>query len=1817
MESFRRIAILNRGEAAMRLIHAARELRQLRTIALFTEPDRRAMFVRQADESHFLGGPGAYLDLDCLADALRRTRSEAAWVGWGFVAENAAFADLCARLGVVFIGPSGDVMRRLGDKISAKRLAEEVGVPVAAWSGGPVDSVAAAREQAGRLGFPLLIKASAGGGGRGIRRVTSEREVADAFTVARAEAQRAFGDPTVFMEQMIMGARHVEVQVIADRRGTVWALGTRDCSIQRRNQKLLEEAPAGIDPAADQMVRDAAISLTRAAGYENAGTVEFLFQAATRRATFMEVNTRLQVEHPVTELTTGVDLVKLQLHIAAGGRLEGAAPATFGHAIEVRLCAEDPDRGFAPAPGTLERFSMPSGPGIRVDTGYDRGDVVPADFDSMIAKIIAGGRTRDEALARLRRALVDTAVVVRGGATNKGFLLELLARPEVVAGELDTGWLDRLVAAGAHVSPRGAEVALIQAAIEAYEADTAVDKLQFARSAARGRPAVTATAGCSVELSCRGQSYELVVRRLDAERYLVEVDGRHIEAVVEPLAPSELRLTIAGQSYRILSLPLGTTHLVEVDGLPHRVVREGAGVVRAPSPAVVVSVAVKPGDLVAAGDRLVTLEAMKCYIEVAAEQSGRVREVLVLANTQVGPGKPLLVIEAEDGGAAVAAAPRARFDALAAHGEARCALDQLRSLVLGYDVGAPAVLAAPAGAPSERWGLEDDVLETFVDLLQLFRRQSATGPSDVDGEEDVRAGPTEHFFAYLRDLSGRGEGVPPSFIAKLRRALAHYGVGDLERTPALHESLFRICKARQRLDAQVEPLLALLQRRIDAVETDHNHAGDRSRELLDRLIAETHGRLQALNDGARELRFLYFERAVLDASRQRVFDEAGAHLAALVADPPAVERRAHLEALARSPHPLLGFLTAQLPRASPALRHAMSALLLARYYRLPVDAVRIVAKGDGVPLALAAHAFEGRRIQAILAHVELGRLDEALRAAAEQAATVAADDDVHLDIYAWHPEPLDPPDVNARRLVERLNAVAFPRRIRGVVVGLAAPGRAQHFTFRPDERGIFVEQTHLRGLHPMVARRMQLWRLARFELERLPSAEEIFLFRAVARENASDERLIALAAVRDLTPMRDRTGRVVGLPHLERVLGEALAAMRFEQTRRPPRERLYWNRVQLYLEPPLLLSNEEVEGIVRRLAPAAAGLGLEHILVGAQMADAAGVLRDRMLDLFDSAGSGITMVVRDPPTAPMEPLSAYTQKVVRLRQQGLTHPYEILEMLAPRRGQSVAGFPPGEFVEHDLGPDGELAPVERAPGENRANVIVGVIRNFTAPHPEGMARVVLLGDPSKEMGSLAEPECRRIVAALALARRMRAPVEWFALSAGAKIAMDSGTENMDWIAMVLRRIIELTQEGGEINVIVDGINVGAQPYWNAEATMLMHTRGILVMTDRGAMVLTGKRALDFSGGVSADDNFGIGGYERVMGPNGQAQYYAEDLTGACRILLDHYEHTYVAPGERHPRRALTSDPIDRSVLGSPHARGAGFATVGDVFSDEKNPGRKQAFDIRSVLQSAIDQDHPPLERWFGQRGAEVAVVWDAHLGGWPVCLLGIESRPLPRLGLVAADGPDHYTAGTLFPIASKKIARAINAASGNRPVVVLANLSGFDGSPESMRDLQLEYGAEIGRAVVNFRGPLVFCVVSRYHGGAFVVFSAKLNDGMEVVALEGSYASVIGGAPAAAVVFAREVDRRARKDPRLVDIDAELARADGPARLRLKSRREELWKSVYAEILGRVADEFDRVHSVERAQAAGSVHRIIAPATLRPYLVDAIQRGFERERQGR
>jgi acetyl/propionyl-CoA carboxylase alpha subunit/acetyl-CoA carboxylase carboxyltransferase component len=1870
MGGIRRLAIANRGEAAMRCLSAAAELGGVRaepvaTIALYTEPDAASWFVREADEAVLLGPAtftgtdgrrrSTYTDTGRLMAALSEAGADAVWPGWGFAAESAEFAAACERAGITFVGPPSGVIGLMGDKVRAKQLAESAGVPDVPWSGGAVPDARSARAAARLLGYPVMVKAAAGGGGHGIRPVESEGDMAAALASAQAEAQQFFGDPAVFIERQLNAARHVEVQVIGDGFGTVWAVGIRDCSIQRRHQKVIEESGCTLlDRIAERELREAAIRLCRAAGYRNAGTVEFLLDPMTRQFMFMEFNARLQVEHPVTEMTTGLDLVKLQLHVAQGGRLRGRPPPTRGYAIEARLNAEDPENGFAAAPGRVSVLRLPAGPGIRVDTGVAEGDEITPEFDSMIAKIVAAGRDRDEALRRLHRGLTQSVVVVDGGTTNKAFLLGLTGREEVRAGAYDNYWLDRLTRSGGHL-PEQHPVALLAAAIEAAEADQAAVQANFLTAAARGRPELPGEVGHWVQLRMRGNPYQLHVSYLGGDDYRVATPAGRVDVRMQFLGQYERVVICQGKRYRVVASTQGPRLLVEVDGLPHVITRDDGGQVRSPSPAFIVAVLVRAGDRVRAGDPLAVAECMKMESTITAPYAGTVTSVLADVNTQVEAGAPLVQLQASDheepdpgsppidlAGLAGTPGPSGLRPAGADAVPGRVTVPgtpsavgpdgwddaRLRACFLGYDLGddearelsrqrEATAAALPPGHPA-LLRTDQELLEIFADIAALSRRV----PEEDAGDEHARSS-QEYLLTYLAFLDPERSGSPGHFRKQLRAALAHYGVQTLKRTPDLERALLRVYRSVSRMPAAAPIVIAILDRWRRGGEELAPAMTHERLAVLDRLILTTQGRQQEVCDLAREVRFQYVDAPVLKASRTRAYAGIAACVAELSGQ---LSPRRHRELTGRLvwfPLPMRALLRDSYRGADATTRARLLEVRTRRYYRIR-DLTGLRCQKFGSHLACLADydsAAGGGPTHLVSAYVPLADLPAFAERVARHLRSLPPGWDIVVDIDSWRSEPFTAEEDMASELAGLLARARFGRDLYRLDITVTSESggaghaeehlRTQHFSYRQTAAGL-TEDLLFRNMHPMIAERLELWRLSNFSLRRLSSAEDVYLFDAVATANPKDERLIALAEVRDLTAARDPEGRILGYPHLEGMVTQALADVRHALDSRPGRQRPLNNRVILYVRPAWEIPASTWRGLAHRLAPLAAGLGLEKVTVRIHTVEAAaGGQHEAVLDVENLEDRAVTVRMRPRSERPIQPLTEYKQKVLRSQRLGAPYPYELIRMLTPPVG-APADFPAGHFTEYDLPGEGagQLEPVNRPYGHNRAGVVTGVITNYTELVPEGMRRVAILGDPTAGLGNLAEPECQRILAALDLAAGLRVPVEWFALSSGARIAWDSGTENMDWVAAVLRRLVEFTQSGGEVNVVVTGINVGAQPYWNAEATVLMHTRGILVMTPASAMVLTGKSSLDFSGGVSAEDNLGIGGFERIMGPNGQAQYWAPSLGSACAVLLRHYGHTYVVPGELRPRRTSTTDPADRDVCLSPHraVTDTDFASVGDIFSSELNGDRKKPFDMRSVMRAVADSDDEPFERWAHWRDAENSIIWEARIGGFPVCLIGFESRTVKRGGFVPADGPPSWTAGTLFPQSSRKLARAVNAASGNRPVVVLANLSGFDGSPESMRNWQLEYGAEIGRAVTNFRGPIIFVVVSRYHGGAFVVFSKRLHEDMETAAVAGSFASVIGGAPAAAVVLSREVTARTWNDPRVTARRSEFEAAAGKGLGDLHAELADLVQAVRAEKLKEVADEFDSIHDIKRAMRVGSVDRIIAPRELRPFIVHALER---------
>jgi acetyl-CoA carboxylase biotin carboxylase subunit len=467
----KRVLVANRGEIAVRVLRTLRDL-GLTSIAVYSDPDRAALHVLLADEAHRVG-PGlareSYLHIPRLIEAAKRARADAIHPGYGFLSENAEFAQAVVDAGMTFIGPPPAVIAALGNKLAARALAERAGAPLVPGSRGALATLEEARRAAGELGYPLMLKAAAGGGGKGMRVLTGAAELDSALALVRGEAGAAFGDDSVYLERFVERPRHVEAQVLADAHGNVVFLGERDCSIQRRHQKVVEETPSTLfTPAIRARFAEAACAIARTAGYVNAGTVEFIADPSGAFY-FLEVNTRLQVEHPVTELVTGLDLVAEQVKVADGQRLNlpAAALSPRGAAVQCRVYAEDPLRNFLPGAGVISRLRLPAGPGIRTDAGVYHGFRVPMEYDPLIAKLVAWGEDRAQALARMRRALDET--VVEGVASNVGFHRWLLALPEFVAGDVHTGLLaEKFSAAALAPSAETEEIALLAASLHAY-----------------------------------------------------------------------------------------------------------------------------------------------------------------------------------------------------------------------------------------------------------------------------------------------------------------------------------------------------------------------------------------------------------------------------------------------------------------------------------------------------------------------------------------------------------------------------------------------------------------------------------------------------------------------------------------------------------------------------------------------------------------------------------------------------------------------------------------------------------------------------------------------------------------------------------------------------------------------------------------------------------------------------------------------------------------------------------------------------------------------------------------------------------------------------------------------------------------------------------------------------------------------------------------------------------------------------------------------------------------------------------------------------
>ncbi|HRW20021.1 MAG TPA: biotin carboxylase N-terminal domain-containing protein, partial [Dermatophilaceae bacterium] len=1322
MNDITRLAIIDRGEPVVRVLAAVGNLnrrgeaRRLQTVVLTDHERDRAWFARDADELVTL--PTGEVDAARVVRAVTEAGADGAWLGLVPCTDRAELVEQLAAAGVRVVGPSADTIRTLADP---QRLAE----------------------LGSRVGLEPLPD----------------------------------GQPH----------RIVEIDVLADAAGTVWTLGLRESSVTLHGHLVLAEMPApGVPDTTAGAMEHAARRLVRAAAYTGAGVVRLALGPDGESFWLLDADTLARAEHALVEETTGASFVGLRLRLAAGGSLDATEPPDAnGHALEVRLLALDPQRACAPSGGALEMLDLPVGTGVRVDASRREGDLVDGESDPVVATITAWGRDRDEAYDRARGALGRTTVVLERGATNRTSLLALLDRLAEESQPVPAGWLDAELAAGRLHSPAD-PLAVVAAAVEAYESDSSMVNAAFFASAARGRPEHPEAVGTHVQLSYRGSDYRLRVDRTGPRTYRVRGTAT-VEVTVDKVGAYERRMVCRGAQHRVVATEQGADFRLEIDGVGHLVSREDGVVVRTGWPALVSNLLVEAGQQVTAGQPVAVLESMKMVTTVTAPFDGTVTSLAVANNTQVERGAPLLRIRSTTDGAdhpalaessaeggpdePVDLASIAAENGTPAGKDAAWVYRRLCDYLLGYDLDPETFKAllkrqgelAAGSAPADIHliAAENTLLDLFADIGALYRPRTE---AEASGEDLASANTQEYFLAYLQWLDPDQAGLPERYRRRLERALARYGVRGLTRTRALEAATVWMFRSFERIPVVATAVLAVLNRRLTHHAELAPLANHEARERLDRLVTATEGRVQNVADLARDITFHFFEEPEMLAAADEAKAAVRANLALLRENPARPDRGALVDALVAAPHPLRGDLLEAWRSASAdeaAYRDCVLEVYLRRFYR--IRDLQDVGFEDaaGFRLGHADYDHEGMPVHLVVSYAALDELPALAQAIQGHLRGVSSDPEVVVDVVLWRDGTRGDIDELAEQARELLSHSDFGRVLHRLDLTVTSLGGSddqgkstQHLTFRQaeDESGAvgFVEDTLYRNLHPMLAKRMDLWRLANFELTRLPSPEDVYLFHGQARENPKDRRLFALAEVRDLVKVRDEQTGIETYPRLGRVGLQALAAMRSALSTYPPRERPTANRLVLWVRPTWEIPPSEWPALAANYLPLAKGAGLDKVALHVHAVED-DQLVDKVLTVDGIGRTGTTIRFGDPGPNPIRPLTRYAQKVLTAERFGTPYPYEIVQMLTPGP-EDPSPFPRGTFQELELDADGEnLVPTDRPPASNSAHLVVGLLTTYTDVVPEGMTRVAMLSDPTQGLGNLSEPECRRINASLKLA----------------------------------------------------------------------------------------------------------------------------------------------------------------------------------------------------------------------------------------------------------------------------------------------------------------------------------------------------------------------------------------------------------------------------------------------------------------------------------
>ena len=1861
----RRVAVIQRGEAALRFLKTATVMSpKVEAVLLYTHDEMNSSVFWSFKHRQILrGGAEAYEDIALVLRAIKEANCDSAWLGWGFASERSDFVAALEAQGLNVLAPRASSLAELGDKASALIHAQKAGFKLIpstlidvcsfieqhtnTWDGQNIfindDFIQKLKKHLDHIcqqidlpPSPWLLKATEGGGGRGIfvgdESLVESKALSAWMTEAIISVSHMGLKPRFLLESRIQKPRHIELQLLGDGQGQAMIIGARECSVQRRNQKLIEECPPqNLNSERLNEAKKAGVHLGKNLNYRGVGTVEMLYDSQDEQFYFLEVNPRLQVEHPITEMVYGIDLVEAQINIARGMALP-KQPSLRGVAIEARLYAEDHTQDFAPTSGRLVKFRIPSGPGLRTDSGYQEDDMVIGHFDPMLAKVIAHASSRQACILRLKQALNSTQILIEGGASNHHYLKEILCLKDFQASRWHTQRLHQVTAS----NPILRGVAVLARGIDLYLST-------IETSDQRPTKALLLANDLSLQIyRLSPEKFLCIHEQSPKEDKLIGQDSQHkiqwLMVSYRILNDCARTLMINQHAYHVESI--AHEEVYWVNGERYQLANQATDSIFAPSKAVVLDILVNEGDRFQAGQTLIKLEAMKVELSITAPRQGRVGLIHCELEQVVDVGDPLLAmahsLSSDHATDIYIPWSSNELDALKLFHAASCSWDVV-PIHLWSEF--------PKDLTSDQVKQVFNDAKGFIALAKLFDRRSSDRTIVSNDVAMLSAQPIRFIKAYL---AGEESSLPPVWLSQFRSCLND--VSQISPHHILLESVDKWAGLRLIRNAphlsQIGKVLNDILNRIDDIPLavlDQlggldplrfpslvGLAAERSARLSQNLSAKN-SLLDTINhwlsgknlsssdlrrfhpEAAISLLFFYaqqhkpvackrlLETLIVDQDYRQLNRAKGSDTQKTMANMPNFYLCALSDSLTQLCHELnqsYALNVDRLNNSSHVVDHTIPNFDLCFIYEQKQD-VRLTASTLSKFIDKNCKGLQS--IKARIWLIDLSR--DSIFTDFDQGGELGLEelrDDLDLCIKSLTKAKVSRLFTPKTELIvigsdsdvhtiEELDKQAFQLNVAHL-----------HYADCDTSNQRIFKELHLwRNLSPKQVKRLNVQRWSRFKYKRCfshfqasqinQSFPERFgaCFKLRAIENPEDIRLVTYAEVYQLNRRR---GRPLVLPEVDHAFYISLQLL--HQAQRGSKRKLYWNRLIIHILPVIPLGLGVIKRYMTRLVSAAKWLGLEKVIIRAKFIDqssSSGTTPLMDVSIYQFAEREVSLSAKLSDNSPIMTRTQYESQVVRARKRGLTHPAEVIHLLegggsgVPRGyftlfaydAQSKAFYPTdaepifGVLNQHSQDQD----------ADQNYGVLVGEITTAIHKPKMSLKRIVILCDPTIKLAALGREECDRIIAALRYAHTAGLPVEWLSVSSGAKIDWETGTENLDACAEVLKEIIRFTHAGGMINVLVIGTSVGAQSYWNAEATMMNHCCGTLIMTNRAAMVLTGKKALDLSGCVSATDDLELGGYSSIMGPNGQAQMHAVDLIGAYQKLYTFYRLCYVNADQNRVEKRLSKDPIHRDIGQSiyPEHLAHGFSFVAEVFS-EQNQERKKPFAIKPIMSALKDQDDIYLERWGAWEGAETVVVWQSRLGGFACTLIGIENQSIQRLS-PSIDGPKQWQGGTLYPQASRKLARAINASRGRYPVIILANLSGFDGSPESLRQGQLEYGSEIAQAVQGFDGPIYFIIMSRYHGGAYVVFSKKLNAQLESIAIKGSYASVIGGGPAASLIFKKDV-QKIKQDPSLDLNDREAAK--------------------------KIADRFDQTHNIQRALRVGSIDKIIQLSSLRESLCDKL-----------